>query len=471
MKILISKKYSFAFVGMLMLFISCDDYLDINTNPNNPTDAPLSGLMVNSTFESAQNVYRMGSITSYYVQYLASPNPASSSDVMDEVSHGNTWLNLYNVMTDLSDMIAKAEETDANHYQGAGQILMALNLGMAVDAFGNVPYSEALDFQTITPAYDSAEELYGEIFNLLDSGIANLSRETTNSIGGDDFIYGGDEEKWVKFGNMLKARYLNHLSNTSGYDPASVLAALDQGFESSADDAQVEYFEEEFNPWATVAINNANLLLGGWISEQFVEASDGTTFGVVDPRMPLMIGATATGNYMGVPNGAGRGNAPEAGARSTLETGDFYSSEQSPILIATYFEQKFIEAEAAFGIDKSRSYEAYLEGIRAHMRKVGVPEGEIQIYINNPLVGMGEAAFTKNDIFEEKWKAMFLHPEAWVDARRHDYQYENFTLPENLNPNLNNQFIRRLSYPDSEVSRNGRNVPDVTLLDRIFWDQ
>src|SRR5690606_15684626 len=261
MKKFVNKKYSFAFVFMLMLFISCDDYLDINENPNNPTDAPLSGLMVNSTFETAQNVFRMGDITSFYVQYLASPNPASSSDVMDEVSHGNTWLNLYNVMTDLSDMIAKAEETDANHYQGAGQILMALNLGMAVDAFGNVPYSEALDFQTITPAYDTAEELYGEIFNLLDSGIANLSRETANSIGDDDFIYGGDEEKWVKFGNMLKARYLNHLSNTSAYNPASVLAALDQGFESSADDAQVEYFDEEFNPWANVAINNANLLL------------------------------------------------------------------------------------------------------------------------------------------------------------------------------------------------------------------
>lgn len=466
-----NRNYKYAVIVCFMFMISCEDYLDINENPNNPTDAPISGLMVNSTFETAQNTYRLGSFSSYYVQYLASPNPGSSSDVMDDVSYGSAWFNLYNVMTDLSDLISGAQKRQANHYQGAGEILMALNLGMTVDVFGPVPYSEALNFQTVTPAYDDDEALYTEVQGLLNDGIANLSQDTEISIGEDDFIYGGDVEKWRKFGNMLKARYLNHLSKTGAYDPASVLAALDGGFESNDDDAQVEYFTEEFNPWANVAIDNANLYLGGWISEQFIEAMDGTTNGVSDPRMPLMISATDDGEYIGVENGAGRGNAPEAGARSTLETGDFYSSEQSPLLIATYFEQKFIEAEAAFGIDKSRSYNAYLEGISSHMKKTGVPGAEIDAYINSPEVSMGEANFTIDDIFEEKWKAMFLHPEAWVDARRYDYQYENFTVPANLNPDLNGQFIRRLRYPDSEVSRNSNNMPDVTLLDRIFWDQ
>lgn len=465
------RTYKYAVIVSFMFMISCEDYLDINKNPNNPTDAPISGLMVNSTFETAQNTYRLGSFTSYYLQYLASPNPGSASDVMDDVSYGSAWFNLYNVMTDLSDLISGAEERQANHYQGAGEILMALNLGMTVDVFGSIPYSEALNFQTVTPTYDDDVTLYTEVQGLLNDAIANLSQESEISIGEDDFIYGGDVGKWRKFGNMLRARYLNHLSKTDAYDPNAVLAALDSGFESNDDDAQVEYFTEEFNPWANVAINNANLYLGGWISEQFIEAMDGTTHGVFDPRMPLMISATDDGEYIGVENGAGRGDAPEAGARSTLETGDFYSSEQSPLLIATYFEQKFIEAEAAFGIDKSRSYNAYLEGIDAHMRKIGVPEAEIDTYISSPEVSMGEASFTISDIFEEKWKAMFLHPEAWVDARRYDYQYENFTLPANLNPDLNGQFIRRSRYPDSEVSRNSNNMPDVSLLDRIFWDE
>lgn len=453
------------------VMVSCDDYLDINENPNNPTEAPLAGLMANSTYETAQNTFRMGDIVANYVQYLASPNPASSSDIMDETDFSGTWSSLYNVMTDLSDLISQAEEVGANHYKGAGQILMAVNLGMTVDAWGSVPYSEGLDFESITPAYDDAESLYQEIFRLLNEGVTNLSSTTEFPLGDDDFIYGGDAEKWVKFGNMLKARYLNHYSETSMYDPAAVLAALEEGFESNADDAQVVYFEESNNPWANVAINNANLLLGGWISEQFIEAMDGTTYGVEDPRLQYMVSATDDGDYVGVENGAGRGDAPEEGARSTLEVGDFYSSELSPLLIATYFEQKFIEAEAALGIDRTRSYEAYLEGIRAHMRKIGVPEGEIEAYINSPSVSVGEANLTIEDIFEEKWKAMFLHPEAWVDARRFDYKYEAFTVPANLNPNLNGEFLRRLAYPSSEVSRNGGNVPDVTLLDPIFWDE
>lgn len=454
-------------IGLMLFASSCDDYLDINDNPNNPTQAPLAGLMTNSTFETAQNVFRLGNVTSNYVQYLASPNPASSSDTMEESSFDNLWANLYGVMTDLNDMILKAEETGANHYQGSGQILLALNLAMTVDSFGNVPYSQSFNFETITPAYDDDADLYAEVLSLLDKGIANLSQETDLPIGDDDFIYGGDVGKWIKFGNMLKARYLNHLSD----DPVAVLNAIDAGFENSADDATVEYFDEAINPWANVAIRNANLFLGGWISDQFIEAFDGTIHGVEDPRLPLLVGTTEDGEFIGVKNGAGRGDAPEAGARSTLIEGQFYTTRQGPVLIATYFEQKFIEAEAALSIDRTRSYEAYLEGIRAHMRKIGVTEGEIEAYLSSPKVAVGEANLTIEDIFEEKWKAMFLHPEAWVDARRFDYQYEGFELPANLNPDLNGQLIRRLAYPDSERSRNGSNVPSVTLLDRVFWNE
>ncbi len=184
-----------------------------------------------------------------------------------------------------------------------------------------------------------------------------------------------------------------------------------------------------------------------------------------------MVGTTTDGEYVGTVNGAGRGNAPASGDRSTLVTGDFYSSDISPVLIATYAEQKFIEAEAAFTIDKERAYEAYLEGIRAHMQKLGVPQQEILQYINNPAISMGVANFTIDDIFREKYIVMFLHPEAWVDARRYDYQYKGFTLPENLNPELGGELIRRLAYPDSEVSRNGKNLPAVNLTDRIWWDE
>ncbi|SHN20102.1 Starch-binding associating with outer membrane [Cyclobacterium lianum] len=456
--------------GLLLLLgaSSCEDFLDVNENPNNPQDAPITGLMTNATYETALNVQRIGSITSNYVQYLASPNPASASDVMEPLNYSGTWFNLYNVMTDLTDLISKAEESDAGHYLGAGQILMALNLGMTVDIFGDVPYSEGFDFSAVTPAYDDDEQLYAEVLSLLDQGIQNLAGTTAISIGDDDFIFQGDVDSWIKFGNMLKARFMLHTPDASANE---LLSAIDNGFEGNEDDAYVEFFEQRFNPWAQVAINNENLLLGGWISTQFIEALDGTSYPAVDPRLPLMIGTTDDGEFIGVPNGAGRGNAPEQGARSTLIPGQYYTSELSPLLIATFAEQKFIEAEAALNSDPNRAYAAYLAGIEAHMDMLEVPEGEKEAYLSDPGVSMGAGSLTLDDIMKEKWVALFLHPETWNDARRFDYGYKDMTLPANLNTDLNNQFIRRLPYPDNEVSRNGQNVPEVSLLDRIWWDE
>ncbi|GMQ26540.1 SusD/RagB family nutrient-binding outer membrane lipoprotein [Algoriphagus sp. oki45] len=460
-------------LGAVVLLSSsaCESFLDVNENPNNPEDAPISGLLTNSTYETSLNVQRIASTSSFYVQYLASPNPASGADVMDPLDFSGTWFSLYNVMTDINEIIRKAEESGANHYLGAGQILMALNLGMTVDIFGDVPFSQSFNFETVTPAYDDDQELYQRILQLLDEGIANLQGETSISMGGDDFIFGGNVANWIKFGHTLKARFLMHTKGTPTYNANEVLTAVANGFQSNEDDAAVVFFEQRFNPWAQVAINNENLLLGGWISEQFVQALDGTSYPTVDPRLPLMIGTTDDGEFVGTVNGEGRGDAPEQGARSTLIPGQFYTSTTSPLLIATYAELKFIEAEAALPTDPARAYAAYLAGIEAHMDMLGVSDEAKTAYLADESVSIGAGAMTLDIIMKEKWVAMFLHPETWNDARRFDYGYKDMTLPENLNPNLNGNYIRRLAYPDSEVSRNGNNVPSVTLLDRIWWNQ
>lgn len=457
--------------SLILSASACESFLDVNENPNNPEDAPISGLMTNITYETSLNVFRSGSAVSNYVQYLASPNPDSGSDTMEPLDFSGTWFSLYNVMTDLNEMNKKAEEAGSLHYLGAGQVLMALNLGMTVDLFGDVPFSESFNFTTVTPKYDDDQTLYGNIISLLDQGIANLQGTTSISIGNDDFIYGGDVATWIKFANTLKARYLIHSRGGSGFSAAEVLAATAAGFSSNADNAEVIFFEQRFNPWAQVAINNSNLLLGGWISEQFIEALDGTSYPAVDPRLGLMVGTTDDGEFIGTVNGAGRGDAPEQGARSTLIPGQYYTSTLSPVLIATYAELKFIEAEAAFDTDKARAFDAYMAGIEAHMDMLGVAAADKATYLSDPSVNVGAADLTLDLIFKEKWIAMFLHPESWNDARRFDYGYKNFSPPANLNPNLGGNLIRRLAYPDSEISRNGQNVPSVTLLDRIWWDQ
>jgi len=452
----------------------CDDFLSINDDPNNPTSAPASGLMTNVTFETAQNHFLVAGNTSYFVQYLASPNEANTTDTQQPVSYGATWSNLYNVLTDLYDLEVLAAEQEGNSEAlGIAKLLKAMNLALLVDNWGSVPYSQAFTGDVLQPEYDSGEDLYAEIFTLIDEGIATLEAGNfTTTVGNEDFIYGGDTDLWIKTGYFLRARYLNHLSKTGQYDPGAVLSALDDAYESTAEDAQMMYFQEERNPWGQVAVDNANLFLGGWLSEQIVGYLNGDTFGFVDPRIDLYTDPNDEGEYIGTRNGAGRGGAAEQGERVTLTTDTYYAGETAPLPLATYFEQKFIEAEAAL-LDgqTSRAYAAYLDAIDAHMEKVGVPETSRQTYVGRPSVDPGMGNLTLDDIFREKYIAMFLHPESWVDVRRHDYDYVGMELPENLNPNLGGEFIRRLAYPDSETQRNGANVPAADLNDRIWWDQ
>lgn len=466
-------KYNIICLLILLGITACEDYLDINQDPNNPTTAPLSGLLANTSFQTGINIQEAGEITSYYVQYLASPNAGSDVDTHGRVSFSTAWSGIYNIMTDLSDLEVQAEEVGATDYLGIAKILKAIHLGTIVDLWGSIPYSEAFFAQTLTPSYDETQALYGEIQQLLDEGIAALEQgESTFTVGGDDFIYQGDIDKWLKAAHALKARYLLHLSETEQYDPQAILAQVDQGFTGNEDDAQVPFFDTQINPWAGVAIANAGLILGGWISEQLIQTMNGTLYGVVDPRMPFMFGTTDEGEFVGTVNGAGRGDAPEQGARSTLVEETYYANRTAPILVITYAEQKFIEAEAALAAGNTiRAYEAYLEGISAHMLKIGVSEQDVIAYIGSPQVSVGAENLTLDLILKEKYIAMFLHPEAWTDARRYDYQYSGMTLPANHNPELNGQFIRRLAYPDSEIARNGANVPNVSLADQLWWDQ
>ncbi|HYC28906.1 MAG TPA: SusD/RagB family nutrient-binding outer membrane lipoprotein, partial [Chitinophagaceae bacterium] len=84
-------------------------------------------------------------------------------------------------------------------------------------------------------------------------------------------------------------------------------------------------------------------------------------------------------------------------------------------------------------------------------------------------VSVGAANLTLQDIFVEKYRALFLTPVTWDDARRFDYQYPMFEMP--LNPKTST-FVRRLIYPTSvEASRNP-NTPVITdVTQKLWWDQ
>lgn len=460
-----------AIVCIGLLAVGCKKgYLDLNNNPNQTTNPPINGLLAQVTSLTGLNVFRAGNITAYYVQQLASPNAASGSDIYDNVDRSTLWYNIYNAMQDGRVMMEKATAQNAFQHLGVAKIMESMNLDLLVDLWGDAPYTQAFDPTVFKPAYDNGEDLYNAALRLLDEAVAEFGKANPEIEldASSDLIHGGNVDAWIKTAYALKARMLNKISKKQTYNPTAVLDALSKAYTSSADDAQITQFEAR-SPWNQVAFNNTQLLLDGWMSEQFVDQLNGKTYGVFDPRIKYITDTTKFGDYRGTPNGKGRIGTGTNKEESYLSLNGFYSKSGAPLLLATYAEMKFIEAEATFASDKVRSYQAYLDGIAANMSRLGVSDEEKNAYLLNPAVAVGAAAFTKDMIFKEKYAALFLHPEAWVDARRFDYQYKDFTLPQNA---VLQTFIRRVGYPSTETDRNGENVPSVaSLADKLWWDQ
>lgn len=450
---------------------SCKKFLDINQNPNAGSEPPINGLLANATYSTSKNVFNAGNITSYYAQYLASPNANGAKDVYDMVDASNTYEGYYDIMTDLFDMKKFASAKGLTAYVGVADVLMALHLNMASNLWGDIPYSEAfLGVDNLYPKFDSQEALMDTCLNLLDAGISLLGSEGADKQidKASDFIHNGSAAAWIKTAHALKARMLNQLSKTSRYNATDILNELSKSYTGNGDDAQITSFEVR-NPWCQVAKDNEGLNLDGFLSTHFINAVNGKTFGPLDPRLPLITDTTKFGDYRGTINGKGRIGSGINHEECYLVSNKWYSSESSPILVVTYPETKFIEAEAYFRSgEKLKAYNAYLAGIKANMEKMGVTATASDAYINKPVVSVGADDITLELIMKEKYVACFLSPVTWDDLRRMDYKYADFTLPVGA---LLNTFIRRMNYPNNELSRNGSNVPSVALTDHLWWDK
>lgn len=477
----IFKKIAIATIGVMFLHSGCKDYFDLTENPNLVSDPPLNSFLATTTHKTGLNSQRVANITSYFVQYLANPGAGGSTDTYQITDYTSTWDNIYYAMADIYDMKQKAIEQGASDHHGIANILMSYHLSLVSDLWGSAPYSDAFTGETLTPGYDTEEELYNAALTLLDEGILELNKTDAQvSIrAADDFIHGGNKARWIKTAYALKARLLNKISKKSTYNAANVLAAVGSSYTSNADDAAMSSFQIR-NPWSDIALDNTQLLLGGWLSEQFVDHLNGTSYGVFDPRIKQITDSTfVPGNaaypaYIGTVNGAGnRQNPPHNNTvrdENYISRNSPWTSDDAPIFIATFAEVKFIEAEAALRSgDPARAYAAYLAGIAANMDKLEVPAAERDAYLANPAVAVGAAGLTLDHIFKEKYVVTYLNPEAWNDARRYDYQYANFGLPVN---SALPTFIRRVAYPVGETSKNGVNVPAPVSLDtRLWWDQ
>ncbi len=230
MKILKSKNYYLFFALLLLVVSSCEiTDLDINTDPNNASEASLNLLLTSAQFEGVNTF--AGGLNDATMGFQGI-NTSNDDFNFTNASWNGTWNFLYSgPLKDLEEIISGADPEVNPNYLGIAQIMKAYYFTTMVDLWGDVPYSEAFKGnaeETITePVYDSGASIYADAFLLIDQGITNLAKSQGVSVKGD-IIYGGNLTRWRKAAKSLKLKLLINTRNVNS-NTAAIQSLISEG--------------------------------------------------------------------------------------------------------------------------------------------------------------------------------------------------------------------------------------------------
>lgn len=447
-----------------MAAVASCDFGDTNVNPALPTDvsaeAVIPAAQAGMAFAIGGEVVRINGL---FMQHFEGINAQQFDNYRYFVRGSDmdgVWMRMYhNTMNPLVTVLRKAEENDSRHTAGMAKILLAHCIGTVADMFGDVPYSDA--FQGLDgnffPTYDAQQEVYNTIQQLLDDAIADLSGEggTGIPLGGEDLIYGGNTDAWVKAANSLKAKYYIHLSKINGDAYSLALGVSKDGLSSNGDDLEFTFGSNanEANPQYQFSQDRGgNISFAPHFQELLAELDD--------PRALAFFEADSD---------------EPTGFNDNFNTGTYYTTINSPVVYMSYAELKFIEAEAHLmgNNDVAAAETALKEAIAASLEKITGTVNQDYVDANGGLAGLSGQEAQLERIITQKYIALYSHGlETWTDFRRTGYPAISPVEGGNNAFNLNGEVPRRLPYPQTEIDLNSSNVPITSpnLQNPFWWD-
>lgn len=211
---------------MAFVFAGCDEFIDINQDPNNPTVPQLNLLLPATQLSIAGNFDNLNDGASNVVQHRAS----GTLNRYDQsgTSFQSAWLGFYTqAIPDLETIIAAGTVQEEWGYVAVAKLQKAYLFSIMVDMWGNVPYFEAAIAPN--PVFDKGEEIYDDLFLLIDEAIENMEMGFNVSSSADLF-YQGSLENWRKFANSLKLKmYLNISKHDEARAKAGIMEIIQSG--------------------------------------------------------------------------------------------------------------------------------------------------------------------------------------------------------------------------------------------------
>lgn len=494
---------------------SCDKGLEkLNENQTSPTSVDpallLNNAVINASYPGKTVVFDIG-----VVQQMVTPNGgvlagANFNQDSRDITLAPIWAGYYqNVIKYTNDVISQTKDNPArsNLYHMA-RIWQAYVFMILTDEYGDIPFSEAgagYTQQVLRPKYDAQQDIYPRIIQELTE--AGTSLNAAGAIEGSDVLYAGNIDKWKKFTNSLLLRAGMRLSKIDPTRAQSVVqAAVTAGvITDNLDNAYMRHDANYIQPVGNML--NSTEAANFYLAKPFVDQLKHTN----DPRLSAIairyVGATSgptqtvdRGNttaavQVGMPIGNDNGTITAAATADGLAS--FYDYTQAdrrrilkvsaPVFFVTASQTLLLLAEARFRdwITTGSASQYFSDGIKAHMNQMATYDPGCAIAIDardayiaaNPL----NAGTELEQVNTQYWISSFLNgPEAFANFRRSGYPVltpNPYGQPNN--PDVpNGTFIRRLTYPTSELSINTTNVNDAIsrqgedkLSTRVWWDK
>lgn len=485
---------------------SCNNYMDINQDPNSPTEGNMTPSIMMPAAEMGiaatyGNLLRIpaGYFTQHFAHQFGTSNYVDYSQfTMSPVRSGSAYSQMYRVgLKNLQTISALAEKNEEWGTYLAATTLRCFALQALVDCYGSIPYTEALDISNPTPHYDEGEVVYAGLIEELNGALAKAS--ATDPVATNFLFPGQNAANWIKFANALKLKLLSRVSGVQSVD-SQIGAIIAEGNLPTADVAYAgcwsnetgqmnPYYSEEFaTSFGSTQINViANIAIIGTMQQKDAEGN----IVYSDPRLPAFFEKNGSGNYTGGVSGT---NFSTSASYKTTYWCRPVASYDMPVYMITVSEIEFFISEyyARQG-NSSAAAEHYAAAVAASFASAGV-SGAADYVKQFPY----DQSNYKKCLGIAKWVALAGTNdfESWCELRRLRYPtfgtvsgsdiynvgndtykpelYQAGTLytPIQVDGNIgSNNIIERWPYPSTSTASNS-NAPSFSnsdYLKKMFW--
>ena len=470
-------------IFLLGILFSCtDNFEEMNTNTKNPQEVTSEVLVTNAQIELADQVSSTNvndNIWKLMAQYWTerSYRDEANYNIINRAIPDNMFQVYYAILKDLKDASEIIEaETPTEPNLEAKQINKTNRLAIIdlhtvlvyqelVDIFGDIPYTEALDPENYTPAYDDAQEIYKDLITKASAAVATLD-DSEGSFGTADLIYSGDVASWIKFGNSLLVKLGIGIADgpLSALGKSTVESAYDNVFGSLSEGAYFPY--QASRPYVNPLY--IDLVASGRSDFVMVSGMVNLMTDMADPRLDNYFeNLSGVLTDYGAPGGS-YGN--KVHYNSAIAEPDFKG------FFLTYDEVQFYLAEAAargwnVGLDAE---EYFNNGVTASIIDWGGSASEAATFLAANSYSSYEN--WKDAVGTQAWVAMYTRGFiGYTFYRRLDYPTV-LVMPPNP-PTGVDEIPTRFTYPVNEQTLNATNYAAAStaiggdlLTTRLFWD-